>query len=264
MAKINKTQSFGKRILRTVLSFVFIMVLLLLGCMAGYISKFFENHSDTTKININMIDSSIESNGEIEENGDIERTDSSIVKKSYDEATNLTVDNLIKNSLGSYSYGDLQIVESDREWIESSLNNEGTVEHGALYRSLATQIEGYSFIGYDSWKRSIVPILFGFDKPASKDELNPYIESVNDYIVLNSPLKSVMNKLATLSCVEGTINTETGEYDFIITDLTQASEEMQITEQALGYILAMIDEYGATIKFENNSYSCVMKNPVAE
>ena len=100
-------------------------------------------------------------------------------KEAYDEANNLTVNDLAKNSLGGYEYNGLSIVETDREWIENSLNDKGTVEPGALYRSMATQLEGYIFVSYDSWKGSVVPVLFGFDKPETKDELNPYIENVN-------------------------------------------------------------------------------------
>lgn len=76
-----------------------------------------------------------------------------------------------------------------------SISINGIVEAGALYRSMATQLEGYTFASYSSWKGSVVPVLFGYDKPETKDVLNPYIDSVKDYIVLVSPLKSVMNKL---------------------------------------------------------------------
>lgn len=191
-------------------------------------------------------------------------TNTSEVKVAYDKATNLTVNDLEKDSLGGYEYNGLLIVETDREWIANSLNDKGTVEAGALYRSMATQLEGYTFASYNLWKGSVVPVLFGFDKPETKDELNPYIDSVKDYIVLESPLKSVMNKLSTLSCAEGTINTDTGEYDFEITDLTQAANEMKITEEGLGYILAMVNEYGAMVEFGDNSYKCKMVNLTAE
>lgn len=191
-------------------------------------------------------------------------TNTSKVKVAYDKATNLTVNDLKKDSLGGYEYNGLSIVETDREWIANSLNDKGTVEAGAIYRSMATQLEGYTFASYDSWKGSVVPVLFGFDKPEAKDDLDSYIDSVKDYIVLKNPLKSVMNKLSTLSCFEGTIDTDTGVYDFEITDLTRASKEMKITEEGLGYILAMINEYGATVEFGDNSYKCKLVNSSAE
>jgi len=53
-------------------------------------------------------------------------------------------------------------------------------------------------------------------------------------------------------------------YDFEITDLTRAANEMKITEEGLGYILAMINEYGATVEFGENSYRCEMINSSAE
>ena len=195
---------------------------------------------------------------------DTNETNTSKVKEAYDKATNLTVNDLKKDSLGGYEYNGLSIVETDREWIANSLNDKGTVEAGALYRSMATQLEGYTFASYNSWKGSVVPVLFGFDKPEMKDELNPYIDNVKDYIVLDKPFKKVMDKLASLSCIEGTLNIDTGEYDFRITDLTQASKEMKITEEGLGYILAMINEYGATVEFGDNSYKCKMVNSTAE
>lgn len=99
------------------------------------------------------------------------KTNSSKVKEAYDEAINLTVNDLVKDSLGGYEYQDLTIIEVDRDWIANPLNDKGTVEAGALYRSMASQLEGYSFIAYDSWKGSVVTVLFGFDKPVTKDEL---------------------------------------------------------------------------------------------
>lgn len=189
---------------------------------------------------------------------------SSEVIKAYDEATNLTVNDLERNSVSGYEYKGLIIVEEDRERIADFLNDKGIVEAGALYRSMATHLEGFSFAAYDSWTGAVVPVLFGFDKPETKDELKPYIDNVIDYIVLESPLKSVINKLSTLSCFEGIVNTDTGEYNFEITDLTQAANEMQITERSLGYILAMINEYGANVEFGDNSYRCEMVNPKAE
>lgn len=192
------------------------------------------------------------------------KTNTSKVKAAYDKATNLTVNDLKKDSLGGYEYNGLSIVETDREWIANSLNDKGTVEAGVLYRSMATQLEGYTFASYSSWKGSVVPVLFGIDKSETKKELDSYIDCVKDYIVLESPLKSVMNKLSTLSCFEGTIDTDTGVYDFEITDLTRAANEMKITEEGLGYILAMINEYGATVEFGDNSYRCEMINSSAE
>lgn len=87
-------------------------------------------------------------------------TNTSKVKEAYDKATNLTVNDLTKNSIGGYEYNGLSIVETDREWIANSLNDKGTVEAGALYRSMATQLEGYTFASYNSWKGSVVPVLF--------------------------------------------------------------------------------------------------------
>ena len=180
----------------------------------------------------------------------------SAVQEAYNAATTLTVDQLSRDSLGGYRFQDMSIVEQDRDWIEDPLNKNGTVEKGALYRTLATGIEGFSFISYNQWRGSIVPVLFGFEKPATKDELAPYIDNAATFIVLEGPLKSVMNRLAALSCVEGTIDTSAGVYQFTITDLQKAAEEMQITEQTLGYILAMVEEYGPTTSFSGNTYTC--------
>lgn len=46
--------------------------------------------------------------------------------------------------------------------------------------------------------------------------------------------------------------------------MTRAANEMKITEEGLGYILAMINEYGATVEFGDNSYRCEMINSSAE
>lgn len=56
---------------------------------------------------------------------------------------------MTKNCIGGYEFNGLSIVETDREWIANSLNDKETVEAGALYRSMTTQLDEYTFASYN-------------------------------------------------------------------------------------------------------------------
>ena len=172
--------------------------------------------------------------------------------EAYITATELTVDDLEKTSTG-YEYEGLPgtLVSQDVEWIESSLNTGGTVENGALYRKMAILLEAFEF--NNAWE-TFSTILLGF-VPESKDECTPYVENAKEFIVSDGCLVAVMTKLSTLSSVTGEFDFDTGNfgnYDISITDLTVCADEMMISEEMLGYILAALTEYGVEISFEEN------------
>ena len=59
--------------------------------------------------------------------------------------------------------------------------------------------------------------------------------------------------------VSGEFDYEKANFSFEITDLTATAKEMHITEKMLGYVLAVIDEYGPEENFKGNSYSCKLQ-----
>lgn len=171
---------------------------------------------------------------------------------AYITATTLTKANLKKETTATgtkYYYQDLPLLSEDVEWIESSINKEGTVNQGAIYRKLAKLLEGYAIHinngnGYSKYI---------FSDAVSIDEFGQYATIVSEFITNEDSLYHVLKKFESLECVEGNFDYVNNSWSFSITDLTQCAEEMQISEEMLGYIFAMLDEYAPTIAFDGNS-----------
>lgn len=183
-------------------------------------------------------------------------------KNYYTLATTITKKDLSKNKLGLYSYGDIDFTSDDSDWIDSVLNKEGTVNQGAFYRKMAMLLEGYRRGFNDGSNYS--EHLLGFST-TNKEEFKPYVDELSTYIVEENILKSVMSKFSTLNSVIGKFDIDADSYEFTINDLTACAKELKISEEMLGYILAMLDEYAPTVSFGVNSYTYKSRmNPIKE
>ena len=176
------------------------------------------------------------------------------VETTFNKATNLTKDDL-SGFEGSWNYRGIDLLSEDCKWIDNPINQKGTVNQGAMYRKMAKLLVGFE-MGINDYKK-YAEILIGF-VPNARDDFVPYAENAKKFICdeTGEVLSSIMKSFENLDCVNGEFNYNIGKfgtYDFVITDLEKCAEELKISEEMLGYILAMIDEYGPTFEFDNNS-----------
>ena len=168
---------------------------------------------------------------------------------AYNNAVNLTFSQLTIGNNRSYNYGDIRIIESEIKWLED----------GAIYRSLATGLEGFYISEgdfYGMWGGKVVPVVFSFERPATWEEMKPYVDEVTEYIVPEqNAIDKIMNKFSKVQSIDGTFDFENRIFEFEIADHNVTAEEMQITGEMLGYILAALEEYAPTTDMQPNSYS---------
>lgn len=177
---------------------------------------------------------------------------------AYNSAINMTKADLTKSG-SYYYYKGLPLLKDDCEWIDSPINKEGTVNQTAMYMKMAYCIDGFG-LGREfgnSWQ-DYAEILIGF-VPSTRQEMIPYIENASDFIIKSDSAykisKAVMSKFEKLSCTSGDYDYSKNTYNIKINDLSQCAEEMMISEEMLGYIIAAFDAMGAKITFDNNSVS---------
>lgn len=173
------------------------------------------------------------------------------VYQAYTAAVNLTKDQLTKTSKG-YSYNGLDLLSEDCEWIDSKLNKEGTVNQGAVYRKLAKLLQGFEmkFADYTDFSEMLIGFI-----PEARDDFITYAENAMNFITEENDIQNIMKKFESLDCVDGSFDYEygkLGKYSFEINDLEKCAEEMQISEEMLGYIFALLDEYAPKIEFNDN------------
>lgn len=166
-------------------------------------------------------------------------------------ATNLMVSDLTVTDSGKYYYNDLIILSQDTEYlyIYSYLDKEPQINQGALYRTIAKYLDGYEMMLNNG--KSYSDTLLGFE--VSGTDFAPYAENASKFISLEDPLFSVLTKFSQLESIEGNFDFINNNFSFSIPDLTACAQEMMISEEMLGYVLAMLDEYAPTISFEGNS-----------
>lgn len=164
-------------------------------------------------------------------------------------ALTLSKDNMTDEGSGSYKVDGIHVLDSEL----------GNLEAGTMYRSLAKQLEGFEFMGksfYGVWNKEIPETVFGIEKPATYEEMKPYVDEAFIYISPLFPVAEILNKIQECSTVSGDFDYVNVKFSFEIPDVTATAQEMHITEKMLGYILAALEEYGPNTTFIGNSYTC--------
>lgn len=188
--------------------------------------------------------------GEFTENTDADTT-SSKVFEAYTTATTLTKDHMNKNADGSWSYDGVDFVVEDCDWINNSLNAEGTINQGAFYRKQAYLLAG-SMMGvpYDKAAERILGYI-----PESKEEWAAKYDDLSTYIVLEDCFTAIMKRFSQLGSIDGSFDFDNGNYSLAINDLNKCAEELGISQEMLGWILAELEEYGVNSSINATSYS---------
>lgn len=171
--------------------------------------------------------------------------------KAFLQATNLTFDQL-SSSGNAYSFDGIHISKEEA-------NN---IEDGSIYRSIAQQLEGYYTLGekyYSNWGNDLVPLIFIKQKTTTWEDYRDYMDEKILFITRKVNVGAIMSILESLNTVDGSFDYANGMFSVQIPDLTATANELEISERMLGYILAMLQEYGTEATFEKNSYSCNLK-----
>lgn len=184
----------------------------------------------------------------------------SAVESAYLDACSLTEEKLESRYSSfldktSFYYDGLIIQPEDVEWLQTSWNTEKSLNQGALYRSMAMYLEGFSMKVNNGSDYS--ELLCG--QPwVDRESFAPYVENASTFIITDpeNQLKAIMKKFQSLSSVTGDYDFNYGafgEYSLDIPNLTICAKEMQVSEKMLGYIFAFLQEYAPIITFDGNT-----------
>lgn len=182
------------------------------------------------------------------------------VEMAYNTACALSINQLDRRyntftRTTQYYYGDLLILKDDVEWLNSSRNINKVLNQGALYRTIAKNLAGYSMKLNNG--SAYCEVLTG-KQWVDDSTFEPLAKNASTFIVTDATaqLTSIMRKFQSLKSVTGQFGFEVGrlgKYTFDIPDLTVCAEEMQISEEMLGYVFALLDEFAPSISFSGNS-----------
>lgn len=179
------------------------------------------------------------------------------VQLAYETAIDIDVSDLDVSPTGTYSYKGMNVLRSDVDGLIGT-----KLGQGAIYNGIAKQLDGFYVFGedmYGMWNSSISKTVFGFAKLDSWDEMRNYVDRAKLMIDLNYPVGEILSEFHDLSVSSGSFDFENREFDFQIDNLEIAARELDITEEMLGYIFAMLDVYGATTEFDGNECAFQLK-----
>ena len=176
-------------------------------------------------------------------------------EKAYYDAINIKVSELETISGNTCEYEGLVLSSSD----VNGLSSEDKVSQGSLYRSVAIAIE-QNIVDEKKFNERQTLVILGTSNEMEKDELEDYVENISLIVSTNNPIGEVLSHMNDMSASDGTFDFIDGVFDFTISDVSVASEELGITEELMGYIFAWLKEYGAEIRFsEDGNCSISMK-----
>lgn len=186
-------------------------------------------------------------------------TDTYVVYNTYTTVLALTKADLTKKNTSTgtkYYYHDLPLLSEDVEWIDNPINKNGTVNQGAIYRKLAKLLVGYT-LGLNNGS-AYSKYIFGDN--FSTDDFGKHAPIVSEFITNEDSLYHILKKFESLECVDGSFDYANNSWSFSIDDLPQCAKEMHISEEMLGYIFALLDEYAPKITFNGNSCTFNLKS----
>lgn len=191
-----------------------------------------------------------------------QESERNLVEEYYLIATTLTKNSLDRShrykdgeTFIGCSYKDLPFTADDCKWINNTaLNTKGATNQGAIYRAMAFIIEDYDIELHSDYSK-YSEILIG-KTPETIDGFLPYVDNAKSFICAEDSLINIMKALQQCDSVEGKFDfdkNQLGIYDFTIKDLKACAADLKISEEMLGYVLALLSEYAPEITFSENT-----------
>ena len=231
-----------------------LMLSLLCGCSADMETNENFDATDSSTESTSTGSSATDTNASQKEEAII-----SAVEEAYNKATNLTKSDLTKGyAIGDFStweYKSISLTYEDCEFINADYNSKGKVNQGAIYRALADSLQ--DLIKLDAQNKSVkykddAAILLGA-VPETQEAFISIAGKVSAFITADDSLINVMKAFESVESIDGTFDYSSNKYEFVISDVAVCADELGISDEMLGYILALFNEYPADIVFENNT-----------
>ena len=171
---------------------------------------------------------------------------------AYEDMTN--AEEYLSLTNKGYTFKDYPISNDGVIWIGDEL----AVSQGIMYEEIAATLSLYCKYGLSAvLDDQFFQVLIGStEMPNDWDVLS---EELYSFIAPDGTERLIISKLETLDCVEGTFDYDTRNYEFEITNIEKAAEELQISQEMLGYVLAKLNEYTDDIVFNGNSVTCSLE-----
>lgn len=178
--------------------------------------------------------------------------DSLTAEQAYNKMQNVPLSDLEVTPRGTYRYGVWVLSEESVSKIGGNI----VVNQGMMYNEIGWTLLLYCEDGIiaSSEAPAFFKTVLGVEtEPDNWPELAPILY---EFIHPDPSEADILKALEPLASVEGSFDYDSRNYDFQITDLTNAANELQISEEMLGYVIAKLSEYPAQISFSGNTMTC--------
>lgn len=237
-----------KRMLNKIIPFVLI-AMLLAGCGSSGEN---DNTEQTSSNEIPPVVESVPTNEPTTEaetpipSEPVSNIDVALIQQTYEDMQN-AADHLSLTNNG-YTVKGYPISKDS----VSKIGDQLVVNQGVIYEEIGAGIDLYCDYGLSQvLDEAFFSILTG--EGTEPENWNALSKELYGFISANGTEKEIISKLETLSSVNGTFDYEARRYEFEISDLSTTVEDLQISEEMLGHVLAKLSEYPSEIIFGDNS-----------
>lgn len=180
----------------------------------------------------------------------IEKT---VVQQTYEDVTINSSEFLSLTNQG-YTFKGYRLSNED----VVKIGNQLVVNQGAMYEQIGAGLSIYCQFGVSSiLDEMFFQILIGTDsEPDNWAELS---QELYEFIFVDVTEKEIITKLEILDTVSGSFDYEARNYSFEISNLEKTADELHISQEMLGYVLAKLNEYTDDIVFDGNSVICSLE-----
>lgn len=180
----------------------------------------------------------------------IEKT---VVQQTYEDVTINSSEFLSLTNQG-YTFKGYRLSNED----VVKIGNQLVVNQGAMYEQIGAGLSIYCQFGVSSiLDEMFFQILIGTDsEPDNWAELS---QELYEFIFVDVTEKEIISKLEILDTVSGSFDYEARNYSFEISNLEKTADDLHISQEMLGYVLAKLNEYTDDIVFDGNSITCSLE-----
>lgn len=221
---------------RKLISFCTILCMLMLFSACG---------AEQDKSMPSMNDSVVE-NVTPEQSEDTSNIEPTIAQQIYENM--LSASDYLSLTSDGYKLNDYPISKDSVTKIDDQL----VVNQGAVYEEIGAGLSLYCEFGLtQTLDAQFFQVLTGSEK--EPDNWSELANELYEFICPDGTEKEILSKLETMIGVSGTFDYENRNYEFTVENLETLADDLQISDEMMGYVLAKLSEYPSEFMFDGET-----------
>lgn len=181
-----------------------------------------------------------------EQSEDAPNTEPTIAQQIYENM--LSASDYLSLTSDGYKLNDYPISKDSVTKIDDQL----VVNQGAIYEEIGAGLSLYCEFGLtQTLDAQFFQVLTSSEK--EPDNWSELANELYEFICPDGTEKEILSKLETMIGVSGTFDYENRNYEFTVENLETLADDLQISDEMMGYVLAKLSEYPSEFMFDGET-----------